>query len=292
MSAYSPHQEEIECKDGVKRRIVIEQVEFPEDPLENIDWCEIVTMSGMRGSYGHKQVSVDWLRPYGDDNKVPYLHGDPEEPEFFEKRDPIMYLPVGKHEHGGIEFYIGGTAAGDAAGWDSGQIGWIWMDAKGFKEWQGVEWTETKENIELVEAALTAVVEEYSHYISGDVWCTRIEKWIPACSHGHGGEWEYDDAFTSCGGYIGDWDECGILEDAKSEVESTVEHMLHNRKWWVKAGKWIGKRWAPARKKLCRHKWGEPNTCVSVEGIDKRAWCTKGCGSFEIREVIKKGKAA
>jgi len=283
MSAYSPHQEVIECKDGVKRRIVIEQDESPEDPLENIDWCEIVTAKGSRSRFGHKQVSGDWLE--SRDGEIPYLHGDPDEPEFFEKRNPICVLPVGKYEHSGILLFIG--TRGPDHPWDSGQIGWIWMDAKGYKEWQGVDWVETKENLEHVEAALTGIIEEYSHYISGDVWCTRIERWIPACEHGHGGEWERDDDFTTCGGYIGEWDEGGLLEDAKAEVEATVEQRLHARKWWVKLWRKLRPVVDPVRKALCRHRWGEPHTCVSTEGIDKRAWCIKGCGAFEIREVIK-----
>jgi hypothetical protein len=119
------------------------------------------------------------------------------------------------------------------------------------------------------------------------VWVSRVEKWIPPCGHGHGGEWEHDDDFTSCGGYIGDWDDCGIVEDAKSEVEATVANRLHGRKWWVKL--WRRMRpWAePIRQAFCRHRWGEFRNCVSREGIDSRSWCTKGCGAYQVRALTK-----
>ena len=214
--SYSPHEEIHVCEDGETRKIIIECDEHGgrESPLENDDWCEMVTPTGMRAHYGHKQVDGDWLQP-DKDGKVPYIHGGWE--GYFEDQKPILVLPVGKYEHSGILLYIG--KAGSCP-WDSGQIGWIWIDAAGFKKVTLKDWEETPENLKRAEELLTSVVDAYSHWVSNDIWGYRIEKLIPECEHGHPEEWitDDDDEYSGCWGYLGDWDKCGVLEDARQRL--------------------------------------------------------------------------
>lgn len=289
MSRYCVHEEEHDCKDGVRRKILIEADDDAGhlNPLEDNAWggfeddfCEFVTPKGMRATYGHKQVDRDWLRPVRDgwyedvihlstalepyrvpgqwpdpvcdgsrklseivgdmlriadtiDDEVvkaialrlrgeyptiiPYINGTKD--GYHENKNPILVLPVAKYEHSGVMLFIG--TRGPDFPWDSGQIGWIWMDASGWEKVEGEPWVETPENLARAEELLTSVIKTYSHWVSGEVWGYRIEKLVacdPICKCGRDPTWENDDGYSGCSGYIGEWDECGVLEDARSEL--------------------------------------------------------------------------
>ena len=215
---YSPYEETFNCPDGVKRKIIIEQDECGrEDPLEDDPWCELVTMSDNRRTLGHKRVDLEWIET--SQGRVPYLDGDEE--LGFEDKQPICVIAAGRY--GGNELTTDDPEDGppNRSEWYRSQIGWIWVDAAGFKEWSGEEWVNCKDNRERIAAALKSVVEYYSSWLNGDVWGYRIQKLVscvPECTCGRDPTWEDDDQQSGCWGFIGDWEECGILDDARSAI--------------------------------------------------------------------------
>jgi len=112
-------------------------------------------------------------------------------------RKAICVLPLGLYDHSGISMYVGaGPAMGDSAGWDSGQVGFIYTTKERLDE-LGC-------NPDDVEEALRAEVKEYSSYLCGEVYYYLIED-------------AEGDVLESCGGYIGD------LEYVKSEAREAAE---------------------------------------------------------------------
>lgn len=72
-------------------------------------------------------------------------------------------FPFSAIDHGGVAVYLGaGTAIGDAAGWDSGWVGWILYNAELAK------WPEI--TAEQLDNNLRAAFEEFSCWVSGDTY--------------------------------------------------------------------------------------------------------------------------
>lgn len=167
---------------------------------------------------GDEDVSEIAARLRKDDypTVIPYINGTRDGQH--EGKNPILVLPVAKYEHSGVRLFIGSSGP---CQFDSGQIGWIWMDAAGWEKVEGSPWVETPENLARAEELMTQVIETYSHWVSGDVWGFRFEKLVecvPECKCGRGPSWEDDDDHHGCWGFIGEWDECGVLEEARGEL--------------------------------------------------------------------------
>jgi hypothetical protein len=96
--------------------------------------------------------------------------------------DKYLMLPVYMYDHSGIAL----NTTGFACGWDSGFVGWIFCERTAVDEEFGGD---TKKAM----ACLSAEVEIYSHYVSGDVWGYVLEE-------ENGIEWECVD---SCWGFYG-----------------------------------------------------------------------------------------
>lgn len=217
--------ETIEFKKGRKKyRILVKYDETPENPRtisgESPMGCFAIPKESRSNGFCEDEwdytVDASLLRPL-DSGKIPLFHGDPEdglEPEV----ETIGIWPLGKGEHGPgtTQLYLGRFLNGDT--WDSGQIGWVFATAKTWKEWQGTDWVDNAENqkklLEIVEAEL----EEYACYVRGSCWRYEFEKWIPACEHGHGGEWtDTDGTFDGCGGFTGEYPSYGGAIEAACE---------------------------------------------------------------------------
>lgn len=86
-----------------------------------------------------------------------------------------IMLPLRLVDHSGISMSIGrGAHPQDPGGWDSGQVGWIYMTKKKAVE----EWGKkrcTKQVVELAEKCLSQEVETYNQYLTGDVYGFVIE---------------------------------------------------------------------------------------------------------------------
>lgn len=113
-----------------------------------------------------------WHRNYrlGDDNPF----STPEEfMESDEYKDAAVVLPLGLYDHSGISMYIGAGSI-DYGGWDSGQVGWIYVSkakARHECEWKRL----TKARLAKLAEYLTAEVREYDSFLTGDCYGFVIE---------------------------------------------------------------------------------------------------------------------
>jgi hypothetical protein len=103
-----------------------------------------------------------------------YLLGDKcvssEEIEETVERDDLYYISVYAHIHGGVLL----STHGFSDPWDSGQCGIIYVEkeklAKEFPDLSGDDLDAKAEEI------LRSEVEEFSHYLSGEVYGFHVEK--------------------------------------------------------------------------------------------------------------------
>jgi hypothetical protein len=145
--------------------------------------------------------------------------------EYDEFKDGIR-LSINCHAHGGIDYYVEHTPS-------SNKDGWIYCTRETIKrEWGSGPNAEGKTPDEQAVAFMTAEVEEYNLYQSGRVYGWCVEKFIPACDHGHGAEWVEDDTDTSgAWGYFGEWPTYGgCVEEACSEAGIPVPDELKKQK--------------------------------------------------------------
>lgn len=130
-----------------------------------------------------------------------------------------VILPLYLYDHSGLSISTGSfLGRAHHAGWDSGQVGWVYASKEDvLKEFGGKNLTADKR--EKAETLLQGEVEYYDHYLCGDCYGFELYK---------GGE-----EVESCWGFIGDLhddvlpniegympDECkGITADLKEQPE-------------------------------------------------------------------------
>jgi len=90
--------------------------------------------------------------------------------------------------------------------WDSGKVGFVYISKEKAKKeysWKKM----TKKRIEQIKTYLNCEIETYDQYLTGDVYGYIVSN-------------EEDDHIHSCWGYFGhDWEENGLLEAAKGEID-------------------------------------------------------------------------
>lgn len=168
---------------------------YDQDPLNpRKDWDHAGTMACFHKRYDlgdedHGLVAGEFE---GWDDMLDHLYN---------KMDAVVVLPLYLYDHGGITMSTGGFSCG----WDSGQVGFIFMDTKAVKEAFG----KVNENtIVDARALLEAEVKEYDMYLTGQVYGYWIEG--PNC----------DD---SCWGYFGD-DEY-MIQEAKGNIDDDIKQL-------------------------------------------------------------------
>ncbi len=120
-----------------------------------------------------------------------------------------IVLPLGLYDHSGITMYVGaGThpSGCDTAGWDSGQVGFIFVTAEKIREEYGVKRI-TQSVLDKAEALLRSEVEEYDDYLTGECYGFVVDEDGP------------DE--DSCWGFIGDMSYC--KEQANESAECAAE---------------------------------------------------------------------
>ena len=121
-----------------------------------------------RAEFEQLGTLVCWHRRYALSDKHYW-----ESPEGFEtamQTRPHIRLPVFMYDHSGITI----ATTPFSCPWDSGQIGWIF-----------VEWTKLRAAFPKLrrradleaegQRVLRAEIAEYDQFLTGDVWCVRIE---------------------------------------------------------------------------------------------------------------------
>jgi hypothetical protein len=140
---------------------------------------------------------------------------------FKQERGARVVLPLIVYEHSGITMQVGhvGQVVGDAAGWDTSFVGFIFDTPETIKECFGDNVTD-----EQIEKALRQEVETYASYLEGDITQYMVED----------EETNYHD---SCGGYVGMHKECETecFEALKQAVTRRVAEEAE-RAYWLDRG--------------------------------------------------------
>jgi len=117
------------------------------------------------------------------------------------KNGKIIALDVYLYDHSGITI----NTTGFSCPWDSGQIGYIFVDKKKVREeylWKRI----TKAREELIREYLRNEVKEYDNFLTGSIYGYRVIKG--------------DEDIDSCWGFSGtDNEKSGLLSEAKSAID-------------------------------------------------------------------------
>lgn len=160
--------------------IEINQDEYPESPR---DWDNLGTMVCFHSRYN-----------LGD--KHDYSIEDVQ--EIYNNSKEYISLPLFLYDHSGITM----NTTGFSCGWDSGQVGVIFVSRKKVREEFNVKRISNKLEKKII-SYLVGEVETYDQYLTGNVYWYNI-----------------DETNDSCSGYFGyDHEKTGLLEDAKASID-------------------------------------------------------------------------
>jgi hypothetical protein len=183
----------VETETVGKYRIDIIQDTDPESPRT---WDNLGTMVCFHNRYN-----------LGDkhDYKSNDYDGWKEMKEEIIKRENVgVILPLYLYDHSGITM----NTTGFSCGWDSGQVGFIFISKEKIREEYGVKRV-SKKMLDRVEGYLVGEVETYDQYLTGDVYGYRIT------------DTETDEEMDSCWGFYGE-DTC--MEEGKGIVGYYIEN--------------------------------------------------------------------
>lgn len=133
--------------------------------------------------------------------------------------DPYYSLPVSAYIHSGITLWTGRPGDGPPGSncpWDSGQVGWVYVQrSQVLKEW-GVSRVTPAVRKQLYER-LASEVKEYDMFLTGQVYGFIVEEPISGDPNDETDCWEQVD---SCWGFYGSSEEClqAGVEAAKYEL--------------------------------------------------------------------------
>jgi len=165
-----------------KYKIEVIQDESPSSPREDDNLGTMVCFHG-RYDLGDKHNYKS-----GD-----YNGWDEMEKNIIKNENVGVILPLYLYDHSGITM----NTTGFSCGWDSGQVGFIFISKeKMLKEYGGKIVTQTLKD--KVEGYLKSEVETYDQYLTGDVYGYRVSE-VKTCSEGH----EHEEELDSCWGYYG-----------------------------------------------------------------------------------------
>ena len=148
---------------GVKVRII--QDEDPQDPRKEL----LSTMACFHRRYdlgdeGHGYNSKD------------YPGWNEMEAAIRKQEDVAVILPLFLMDHSGLTIRTSSEKfrACDSAGWDWGQVGFIWISKANARKEYGKK-VLTKAFLAKLEGYLRAEVETYDQYLTGDVWGYTVD---------------------------------------------------------------------------------------------------------------------
>ena len=117
-------------------------------------------------------------------------------------RNSMIILPLYLYDHSGLtmstEPFLGKLPHAE---WDSGQVGWIYIEKSGFKKLYGEL---SEENMQKAIVDLTAEVDLYGHYIAGENYCLSIYEDGEQIESISGFTGEYDDVLKEMSEYVKD----------------------------------------------------------------------------------------
>jgi hypothetical protein len=188
--------------------IKIENDEYPSNPRTDWDNGSIMVCQHNRYSLGDEKHGVDLsdCNSWADVKQA-----------IIDQKNPIVILPLYLYDHSGITM----NTTGFSCNWDSGQVGFIFVDeAKATEIGWTKEYAETlakgddekykgKTREEILTNFMISDVEIYDNYLTGNVY--RFEVY-------------------GCGGFYGDdHEESGLLDHARSAIDCEVNYKVKQR---------------------------------------------------------------
>ncbi len=167
-----------------------------ESPLENEVLAHFALFHGRYNLPNETSIDPDYFNGWGG-----------VEAEIYKRYDVLECLSVSMYDHSGVLIYEGYPTCP----WDSGRIGFVFLDKARVREWYGVKRISKKVKEKAV-AYMRAELKEYASFVNGEVYYYKIEN--------SGGE-----LLDSLSGFIGsDHEESGLLDHARSFIDYEVEN--------------------------------------------------------------------
>ena len=131
----------------------------------------------------------------------------------------IFYRPLYLYDHSGITI----STAPFSCRWDSGQVGWIYVERDKFLKEFGFK-KMTKKAKERLEELFVGETKVYDDYLTGNVYGFVVE------------EPESETCVDSCWGFFGEPEDClaeGVSE-AREIIKNDIKEHLNLLKIWIK----------------------------------------------------------
>lgn len=176
--------------------IEIHTDDYPEGPCKS--WDMFGTM-------------VCWHRRYDLGHKNPF--DTPQDAEEYFKQNHSIVLPLYLYDHSGLTM----NTTGFYCPWDSGQVGYIYIDPEQVRKEYGVKRI-TKKIREKALECMRGEVRTYDMYLRGEVYGYQVKN--PS-----------GEEIDSCWGFYGDYNEDPyMIEQAKLAVDADIEEKRQQRK--------------------------------------------------------------
>lgn len=183
------------------RRLKIYQDEQPDSPRE---WDNLGTM-------------VCWHKRYNLGDKQVETNSDYDELMQLLNRKDVISLPLYLYDHSGLTMNVKGFASH----WDSGQVGYIYVEHSKVREQMRVMRV-SKHTRAYAKSILRGEVETYDQWLRGDIYGFVIED-LSTCDKGH----THEEVLDSVWGFYGsDIKENGMLDHFDKETRDLVLKVL------------------------------------------------------------------
>ena len=173
------------------------------DPTNPREWDNIATII-----CGHKRYNLGDKHDYKQDD---FDSWEEVKEQIESDYKVLMIKPLYMYDHSGITI----STSPFGCQWDSGQIGWVFIDEKKLQYITGDSSGHNETNLEEI---IDSEIKTYDKYIQGECYGYKIYE-VETCSLGH----EHKTELDSCWGYY-DEDDCtneakGIIEHYQSKLE-------------------------------------------------------------------------
>jgi hypothetical protein len=192
---------EFKTKDKVLKIFIDESPESPRTAWDNLG-----TMVCF-----HRRYDLGDKHNYSSSD---YDSWDEVEKAIIKQEDVAVILPLYLYDHSGITM----NTTGFSCGWDSGQVGFIYVSRETLRKEYSVKRISNK-IVEKATKLLLGEVETYDQFLKGDVYGFKVFN-VETCDKGC----EHEEEIDSCWGFFGDnFIENGLIEYVDKEFAELLE---------------------------------------------------------------------
>jgi hypothetical protein len=192
---------EFKTKDKVLKIFIDESPESPRTAWDNLG-----TMVCF-----HRRYDLGDKHNYSSSD---YDSWDEVEKAIIKQEDVAVILPLYLYDHSGITM----NTTGFSCGWDSGQVGFIYVSRETLRKEYSVKRISNK-IVEKATKLLLGEVETYDQFLKGDVYGFKVFN-VETCDKGC----EHEEEIDSCWGFFGDnFIENGLIEHVDKEFAELLE---------------------------------------------------------------------